>query len=211
MPIRKKKIGVPRGVSDDNFRIAKSDNKIKLFGKFNNRWYAVPMQDAFEVTNDFEAAKDSIITYNRKNKGKLVPNITATHDGVLTLRKKGTGRPSSTDVQLYNDGDTFQFRDSTGLNSFPIKAKSLEITSASANVGGGLGYHDTTFVYNMNGAGLSLASVDIKSPRVNFTVKCNPTGTGSEDVAVVETTGSITAKQSALDSHTSIILEATDV
>ena len=89
MPIRKKKIGVPRGVSDDNFRIAKSDNKIKLFGKFNNRWYAVPMQDAFEVTNDFEATKDSIITYNRKNKGKLVPNITATHDGVLTLRKKG--------------------------------------------------------------------------------------------------------------------------
>ena len=139
MPGRKKKIGVPRGVSDDSFRIAKSDNKIKLFGKFNNKWYAVPMQDAFEVTNDFEAVEDGIITYNRKNKGRIAPNILASHDGILTLRKKGTGKAASTDIQLYNNAGVVNFRNSDNTADVNIKAKKFTFDSSQSIVPSSIG------------------------------------------------------------------------
>ena len=78
MPGRKNKTGVPPLRSGDNLRVAKSDNKVKLFAKFNNKWYATPLSDAFEVTNQHDAHAGSILTFNRRNEGKLIPSISAT-------------------------------------------------------------------------------------------------------------------------------------
>ena len=83
MPIRKKKTGVPRGVSDDHFRIAKSDNKIKLFGKFNNRWYAVPMQDAFEDVFGSDKKKAKIRDKRMSDMMKFLNLKKAKHGGTL--------------------------------------------------------------------------------------------------------------------------------
>ena len=93
-------------------------------------------------------------------------------------------------LTLLNDSGVLSVVDEDGTDAI-ISAKSLQVSALSSEVGGGIGYHSSSKGYNLNGTLLTLQSAHTISPRSNFTVKCNPTG--SENVAVTETTGTITA------------------
>ena len=95
-------------------------------------------------------------------------------------------------LTLLNDSGVLSVVDEDGTDAI-ISAKSLQVSASSSEVGGGIGYHSSSKGYNLNGTSLTLQSAHTTSPGSDFTVKCNPTGPGSEDVAVTETTGTITA------------------
>ena len=106
MPGKPKKVGIPRNVSSDKFRVAQQGGKTKLFAKFNHKWYSVALQDVFEISNEHNFKAGSILAYDGKNKGRLIPSITADKDGILTIKDKNRG----TGVKLKNESGVLKVR-----------------------------------------------------------------------------------------------------
>ena len=119
MPGRKKNIGIPRKISDDSIRISKSDNKVKLFAKFNHKWYSTDLKDAFDITNQNDASVDSILTYTSKNKGKVIPRITANMAGEIGLWDS----TKSNGVMLKQESGELKVRNKDNTADAKINAK----------------------------------------------------------------------------------------
>ena len=102
----RQKIGRPRGIHGDTMRVAKHDDKIKLFAKFNNKWYSTALEDAFQITNQHFPTRDSVLTFQSPDKGKLIPTILAKSEGHLIIRSQDR----SAGVTLKQDSSTLKIR-----------------------------------------------------------------------------------------------------
>ena len=181
MPGKKQKIGMPRGVSNDSFRVAKSDGEVKLFAKFNHKWYSTALADAFSIRNKNQARKHSILTYNN-GAGELNPSITAHPDGKLYLRNnKGTSK-----VLLKNDEGILKVRDSLDDNDVVLSAKRVKISdagTASSSVLASVGDMgiDSSGIYQIHGSGIVMDAATTTND-VTFTTKCVTNGTSTVSV-----------------------------
>tara|TARA_R100000808_G_scaffold7173_1_gene21173 strand:- start:501 stop:2675 length:2175 start_codon:yes stop_codon:yes gene_type:complete len=149
---KNRNIGIPRNVSSDNFRISKSGGKIKLFAKYNNKWYATPLEDAFNINNLNQARKHSIVTYNNGS-GELNPAITAEPNGKLSIRDN----KSDSKVVIKNDSGVLKVRNSRDDEDAVVKAKTLRLPSvAPTPVVGDLYYNSGGGGHILHGVGLGI-------------------------------------------------------
>ena len=151
---KNRNIGIPRNVSTDNFRVSKSGGKIKLFAKYNNKWYATPLQDAFDINNLNQARKHSIVTYNNGS-GELNPAITAEPNGKLSIRDN----KSDSKIVIKNDSGVLQIRNSRDDEDAVLKAKTLKLPSVSPTPEIGDFYYDSSAGgHIVHGVGLGINS-----------------------------------------------------
>ena len=143
MPDKKNRIGRPRDVSSDNFRVSKINGDIKFWAKYNKKWYSTPLSEGFDIRNKNRAHKHSIVTYNDGN-GEVIPTITAHPSGKLYIRDN----QSDSKVELKNDsgklavdgdinlasGKTFKVND-VAISTGGIKTYSQDATPTSTSIG----------------------------------------------------------------------------
>ena len=151
MPGKKNKIGRPRNVSKDDFHVSKVDGDIKLFAKYNNRWYSTPLSDGFDIRNKKQAYRHSIVTYNNGS-GEVIPAITAHPDGKLFIRDN----KSDSKILLKNRGGLLKVRNSADNSDAVLSAKRVKISdedTSSGAVKGDIGI-SSDGLYRMHGIGI---------------------------------------------------------
>ena len=128
MPGRQKKTGTPPLNSSDNIRIAKSDGKVKLYGKFNHKWYATELGESLKITNQHHPSADSIIAFKNSNEIRLIPNITASMDGKLKFRNQA----KDAGITLFQDSGTLKVRNINNTADAVLKAKRLQVDTGTS-------------------------------------------------------------------------------
>ena len=130
MPDKKNRIGRPRDISGDNFRVSKINGDIKFWAKYNKRWYSTPLSEGFDIRNKNRAHKHSIITYNDGN-GEVIPTITAHPSGKLYIRDN----QSDSKVELKNDSGKLAVDGDINLSSGSVfKVNDVAIGTGSGDM-----------------------------------------------------------------------------
>ena len=82
------RIGHPKNLNKESFKVSKSGNDVKLFAKYNNKWFSTSLDKKLKLVNQHVSPRvNGIIAYNKKNEGIINSSITvdSTSDPVLKL------------------------------------------------------------------------------------------------------------------------------
>jgi len=146
---RKKRTGVPPRRTEDKIRIARVDNQIMLFGKFNNKWYSTQLEEGLTISNQHSPSANSIVTFDGPNKVKLIPRITAEMDGTLKIKSED----KSTGVSLKESSGILKVRNLTDNSDTDVRASRFTFDNSATTTG--LEKGQLTFDHTNNAVGVT--------------------------------------------------------